>query len=206
MWNNTIDKYTDQELVRVAQSGSQDAFCELIQRHHQKCLNMATCVLRDRAEAEDEVQNACWKAFEHLDQFQGDADFSIWLSRIVVNQCLMLIRTKRRARFLYLDAGIGRPPGASIDLPSATLDPEGETGRRQIEAVLRREIQRIPRVLRSVVVLRDVDELPITEVAYRLGISVSAAKSRLLRARLELRRRVLHHAVKKSTGSKSLPA
>jgi RNA polymerase sigma-70 factor (ECF subfamily) len=66
-------------------------------------------------------------------------------------------------------------------------------GSRQLREVLRREIQCIPALLRNVVLLRDVEELPIVEVADRLGISVSAAKSRLLRARLELRQRVLKH-------------
>ncbi len=183
----------DLDLVNLAREGSQQAFGELVKRHHQKCVNLATCILKNREEAEDEVQNACWKAFEHLDQFQGEADFSTWLSRIVVNQCLMFLRTNRRARFLHLDAGTPGYHSGSIDLPSGRLDPEGELGRRQVEEVLAREIRRIPALLRNVVRLRDVDELPIEEVADRLGITVSAAKSRLLRARLELRQRVLRH-------------
>lgn len=164
-------------------------------------MNLAACILRDREEAEDEVQNACWKAFEHLDQFQGESDFSIWLSRIVVNQCLMFMRARRRVRFLHLDAGIPGYQSGTIDLPSWKLDPEGEVGRRQVDEVLKREIRRIPTLLRNVVLLRDVDELPISEVADRLGITVSAAKSRLLRARLELRQRVLRHCGSSGQGS-----
>ena len=184
---------SDNELVNRAKEGSQQAFGELVKRHHQKCVSLATCILRNREEAEDEVQNACWKAFEHIGQFQGEADFATWLSRIVVNQCLMFLRTNRRARFLRLDAGIPGYQSGSIDLPSWRLDPEGELGRRQVEEVLACEIRRIPALLRNVVRLRDVDELPIEEVADRLGITVPAAKSRLLRARLELRQRLLRH-------------
>jgi RNA polymerase sigma-70 factor (ECF subfamily) len=88
------------------------------------------------------------------------------------------------------------PPGSSrrrLDLPSWRLDPEGEAGNRQLREVLDQEIRRIPSLLREAVLLSDVQELPIGEVASRLGISVSAAKSRLLRARVELCQRILRH-------------
>jgi RNA polymerase sigma-70 factor (ECF subfamily) len=194
-------EYDDIDLVNLAKNGNKQAFGELVMRHHHKWVNLAACILRDREEAEDEVQNACWKAFEHLDQFQGESDFSIWLSRIVVNQCLMFMRARRRVRFLHLDAGIPGYQNGSIDLPSWRLDPEGEVGKRQVGEVLEREIRRIPALLRNVVLLRDVDELPIAEVAVRLGITVSAAKSRLLRARFELRQRVLRHCGPSGSGS-----
>src|SRR5271165_1253958 len=199
--NMRDNEYDDIELVDLAKKGSKQAFGELVKRHHHRWVSLAACILRDRGEAEDEVQNACWKAFEHLDQFQGESDFSIWLSRIVVNQCLMFMRSRRRVRFLHLDAGIRGYLNGSIDLPSWRLDPEGEVGKRQVGEVLAREIRRIPALLRNVVLLRDVDELPITEVADRLGITVSAAKSRLLRARIELRQRVLRHCGPSGTGS-----
>lgn len=185
--------YSDVDLVTMAKEDNKQAFDELVRRHHQACVRLAVCILRDRGEAEDEAQNAYWKAFQHLDQFQGGADFSIWLSRIVVNQCRMHIRASRRARFLHLDAGVPGFPGIRVELPSRRLDPEAEFGGRQVREMLEQEIRSIPPLLRNVVLLRDIQELPITEVAHRLGITVSAAKSRLLRARLELRHRVLRH-------------
>jgi RNA polymerase sigma-70 factor, ECF subfamily len=193
MSEKSINENTDAALVQSAKQGDKQAFGELVRRHHHWCVGLASGILRDRGDAEDEAQNAYWNAFQHLDQYQGDAEFSTWLARIVVNQCLMFIRTRRRARFLHLDAGIPGFPSGSIDLPSWRLDPEGEMGSRQLREVLQREIQCIPALLRNVVLLSDVEELPIVEVADRLGISVSAAKSRLLRARLELRQRVLRH-------------
>ena len=193
MSEKSINQNTDAALVQSAKQGDKQAFGELVRRHHHWCVGLASGILRDRGDAEDEAQNAYWNAFQHLDQYQGDAEFSTWLARIVVNQCLMFIRTRRRARFLHLDAGVPGFPSGSIDLPSWRLDPEGEMGSRQLREVLQREIQCIPALLRNVVLLRDVEELPIVEVADRLGISVSAAKSRLLRARLELRQRVLKH-------------
>jgi RNA polymerase sigma-70 factor (ECF subfamily) len=193
MCDKSNHEHTDADLVESAKQGDKQAFGELVKRHHHWCVGLASGILRDRGDAEDEAQNAYWNAFQHLDQYQGDAEFSTWLARIVVNQCLMFIRTRRRARFLHLDAGIPGYPSGSIDLPSWRPDPEGEMGSRQLQEVLQHEIRCIPALLRNVVLLRDVEELPIVEVADRLGISVSAAKSRLLRARIELRQRVLRH-------------
>jgi RNA polymerase sigma-70 factor (ECF subfamily) len=182
---------SDTELVTLARQNDRDAFGALISRHYSACVRLATFVLRNRGEAEEEVQNACLKAYEHLDQYHGDAGFETWLSQIVVNQCLMLMRTKSRARMLHLDDKGGRESEGSIELPAVAPDPERELINRQLGDVLRKEIQRIPKLLRNVILLRDVQQLPIMDVARLLGITVPAAKSRLLRARLELRQRVL---------------
>ena len=185
----------DQTLVEFARRGDNDAFGELIRRHWHKCVDLATFFLRNRGDAEDEAQNAFAKAFAHLDQYQGEAEFSTWLARIVTNQCLMLMRVKRRTRFIYLDEtlnGQGRP----LELASCGPDPEGEFAFEQMTQVLRKEIRRIPPMLRNVMLLRDIQELPIGDVAEQLGITIPAAKSRLLRARTELRSRLIRHAEK----------
>ena len=183
----------DDQLVLMAQAGDNVAFTELVERHQLTCKRMALSILKDQSDAEDEVQNALWKAYEHLGQFHQDAKFSTWLSRIVVNQCLMRLRKDRRARFLYLDEGVPGEEVATLDLPDLTDTPEGALGNVEIRAVLKTEIDRIPLMLRAVFLLRDVEELPMPDVASRLGISIAAAKSRLLRARLELRQRMEKH-------------
>jgi RNA polymerase sigma-70 factor (ECF subfamily) len=183
--------HTDAELVSLAREGNQDAFGMLIHRHYPACVNVASFMLRDRAEGQDEVQKACMKAFEHLDQYHGQSEFLHWMLRIVVNQCLMLMRVRRRARFLYLDGGRedhGRWP---IELPSHSISPEREIIQREMHDILQTEIRRTPLLLRRVLQLRDLEGLPMIEVAERLGITVPAAKSRLLRARNELRERVI---------------
>lgn len=183
----------DDALVCLAQDGDNDAFAELIERHLSTCKRLAMSILRDKQNAEDEVQNACWKAFEHIGQFNKDAKFSTWLSRIVVNQCLMRLRKDRRARFLYLDDGVQGEEIATLDLPDTQPTPEVTVARSEVGEVLEQEIRRIPPLLRDVFILRDVRELPMPDVAKQLGISVAAAKSRLLRARLELRGRLEKH-------------
>ena len=183
----------DDQLVVLAQAGNNVAFTELVERHQPTCKRLALSILRDQSDAEDEVQNALWKAYEHLGQFQQDAKFSTWLSRIVVNQCLMRLRKDRRARFVYLDEGVVGEDVATLDLPDLMESPEDALAHAEIGAVLKTEINRIPPMLRDVFVLRDVEEMPMPDVASRLGISIAAAKSRLLRARLELRERMERH-------------
>jgi RNA polymerase sigma-70 factor, ECF subfamily len=193
---------TDHQLVALAKQGDRDAFSELIQRHRRRCANLATSILRHRGEAEEETQNACWKAFQHIDQFNGDAQFSTWLMRIVENQCLMLIRQRRLAQFVHLDDLDPERGKGPTQLPAPDADPEGELGRQEVLRVLQAEIHSIPPLLRKVLVMRDVEEMPVSDLAASLGITVAAVKSRLLRARAELRQRMLRHCTR--TGPWSL--
>jgi len=188
------DQYTqlrDFELVELARENHRDAYDELAKRHRPACLRFAGSLLRDWGEAEEEVQNAFWKGFERLNQFRGDAEFSSWLLRIVANHCLMRLRLRSRARMLYLDADNIREGEGPIEVPCKAYDPEYALIQNQMATVVQREIRRIPKLLRNVVLLRDVEHLPMNDVAGRLGITVPAAKSRLFRARSELRNRVL---------------
>ncbi|WP_180538855.1 sigma-70 family RNA polymerase sigma factor [Nevskia soli] len=187
------DPLDESELVQAAQAGDESAFAELTRRHYSSSFKLAVSILRDHHEAEDEVQNAYWKAFQHIRQFQQDAKFSTWMTRIVVNQCLMRLRQTRRTKFLFLDDVLIGEERGTMELVDRGETPEATLGSKELDALLRTEIKRIPPLLRNVFVLRDVDQLPMTEVAGRLGISVAAAKSRLLRARIELKSRLKKH-------------
>lgn len=182
----------DDALVSLCQTGDQAAFDELMRRHRLSAMKVAVSIVRDRQDAEDEVQNAFWKAYEHINQFQRDAKFSTWLTRIVVNQCLMRLRQVRRARFAYIDDAESDDVAAA-DLKDLRPSPENLLGVSEVAAVLEAEIKRTPPLLRNVFLLRDVENKPMPEVAAKLGISVAAAKSRLLRARAELRSRMRRH-------------
>jgi RNA polymerase sigma-70 factor (ECF subfamily) len=184
---NRLD--SDTTLVAQAKHGDRPAFEQLIERHYQSCVNMASFILRDRSEAQDQVQEAWWKAFARLEQYRGDAEFLTWMLRIVVNQCLALLRVRRRTSFCYLDDD-GRQSGARpVELPTVAPDPEYVVVSCELEETLRDEIRHMPRLLRDVVLLH-LQELPMSAVAGRLGISIVAAKSRLRRARAELRSRL----------------
>ena len=191
----------DHLLVSLARQGDNDAFGELVQRHHRRCIDLATLFVRNHWDAEDQVQVAVSKAHSRLSQYQGEAEFSTWLSRIVTNECLMFIRDKRRAQFVYLDDVSREPDAPPLELPACGPDPEGELAFGELKQVLRREIRRVPPLLRNIIMLRDIQELPMTEVAETLKISVPAAKSRLLRARTELRQRLRQRCVNMGTQS-----
>jgi RNA polymerase sigma-70 factor, ECF subfamily len=187
---------TDSQLVEASRLGNRAAFGELIRRHRQCCVSLAASILRDLGEAEEETQNACWKAFEHLDQFHGNAEFSSWLCRIVKNQCLMLLRRRRGVQFVRLDERRPTDGNEPVQLASPDVDPEIELGRREVWQALEKEIRCIPTLLRDVLVLREVQGMPMSDLADQLGITVTAAKSRLVRARIELRCRMMRHCGK----------
>jgi RNA polymerase sigma-70 factor, ECF subfamily len=183
----------DDRLVNLCQKGEDGAFAELMSRHQATAMKLALSILRDKQDAEDEVQNSFWKTYEHIAQFQQDAKFSTWFTRIVVNQCLMRLRKARRAKFYYLDDTQVGDEAITMELKDKRHSPEQTLGRMEVSNVLHAEIQRIPPLLRHVFLLRDVQQKPMPEVAELLGISVAAAKSRLLRARAELRNRMKRH-------------
>ena len=185
-----LSSLTDSGLVAETRKGNRDAFDLLISRHYKSCVNIAAFILRNLSDAQDETQAACIKAFEHFDQYLGEAEFASWLFRIVSNQCLMLIRERRRARFVYIDAVPDRERNVPLELQAQTVSTERQLINFDIQGVIRREIGRIPPLLRNVLVMRDVEGLPMPVVAARLKITVPAAKSRLLRARSELRERM----------------
>lgn len=189
----------EQDLIAAARRGDRAAFGELVEMHRAACLRVAIVRLRNRGDAEDEVQNALWKAFQHLDQFRSDGPFGAWLTSIVENQCLMRLRKDRSAHLVRLDETSDWKPG--IELMDHLPSPEDDLGGREVITLLRREVRRIPPLLRYVMILRDLDQLGINDVATRLGVSVPAAKSRLMRAREELRARIRKHCGQKGPGT-----
>lgn len=186
-----LTSLSDDGLVAIARTGRHEALDVLFQRHYLLCLNQATLIMRDRADAEDEVQKAYWKVFAHLEQLQSDSGFLPWLRRIVTNQCLMALRSRRRVHLESIDSASDAADIFPIGLRSLEDDPEQRVLHNEAAGLVRNEICRIPPLLRNILVLRHVDQLPVAEVADRLGISVPAAKSRLHRACRELRNRLL---------------
>jgi len=188
--NPALNSLTDDELVVLAQQRDEPAFEELMRRNSSASFRLALSMLRDRQEAEDEVQNSFLSAWQHLGQFQRGSKFSTWLTRILLNQCLMRLRKVRRATFVFLDEPVRDDGPARLELPDKRVTPEAKLQNEELAEVMQREIRRLPPLLRSVLVMRDVNERSTVEVAEALGISTAAVKSRLSRARSELRRRI----------------
>ena len=189
----------EQTLVAASRLGDMQAFGCLVERHRTECLRRAMQMVQNRGDAEDEVQNAFWKAFQRLDQYRGDGAFGAWLSRIVENQCLMRLREQRYFRFVCLNQSSDTKP--ALELVAQRANPEDDLGIKEVIELLRREVLRIPPLLRHVMILRDLEQLTMNDVAVRLGVSVPAAKSRLMRAREELRSRIQKHCGRKGPGT-----
>jgi RNA polymerase sigma-70 factor, ECF subfamily len=154
---------------------------------------MAMTILRNRDEAEDEVQNALWKAYTHLPLFNHQSTFSTWVIRIVINHCLMRYRRTRRVPIVsYESTGISGERFATHE-PVQAETPEHTLGRKELRNVLRAELRRIPRFLRAPLEMRYLQDRTLEDIARDLGITVAAAKSRLHRAQGYLRSRMLRH-------------
>ncbi len=174
-------------------------FEELTERHRDMCMKRALAILRNTDDAEDAVQSALRKAFQHRQQFHGNGAFAAWLGRIVENECLMRIRKQRNARLVSLDSLT--ESNIRVELVSMSTNPEDELGSKEVVTLLRKEIVRMPPLYRNVIMLHDSERLPMPDVAQRLGLTIPAAKSRLLRARKELRSRLGKHCGRKGSGT-----
>jgi RNA polymerase sigma-70 factor (ECF subfamily) len=175
-------------LVAQARDGDDKAFAELVRRYEGKIFRLAQHVTQNREDAEDVLQETFMKAYEHLDQFKGDSKFYTWVVRIAVNQALMKLRRRKTDKSVSLDETIDTGEDTLVrEIAAWDEDPEQRFSREELGTILDSTIQSLEPPYRSVFVLRDIDELSTEETAEALGLSVPAVKSRLLRARLQLR-------------------
>ncbi len=177
-------------LVAAAQSGDITAFETLVGRYERKILRLAQNITQNREDAEDVMQEAFLKAYEHLSGFQGNSRFYTWLVRIAVNQALMKLR-KRRPNVVSIDEEVNT--GEDL-IPREIEDwgpsPEDRYKQTELSDILSEVIGDLDPSFRIVFQLRDIEELSTEETAEALGLSVPAVKSRLLRARLKLRQKL----------------
>src|ERR1700756_2451330 len=180
-------------LVASARSGDAAAFEELVARYEDKIFRLTSNITGNREDAEDAMQEAFLKAYAHLNDFQGESRFYTWLVRIAANEALMRLR-KRRPNHFSLD----QPIASDSELMPRELEewspnPEQLYAKSEIDNIVSAFVEQLEDDYRIVLVLRDVEELSTQETADALGISISAVKSRLLRARLKLREKLNRH-------------
>ena len=184
----------DMALVEQAKQGSLDAFTELVNRYDRKIFRLTQHITGNREDAEDALQETFLKAFSHLSQFQGDSRFYTWLVRIAVNESLMKLRKRRTTAAVSLDEGIPTEDDfVPREIASWDPSPEQRYAQQELREILDRAVNSLPPIFRTVFVLRDLDQLSTEEVAQALNLSVPAVKSRLLRARLQLREKLSKH-------------
>jgi len=176
------------ELVNRAREGDATAFSTLIRQYEGKIFRLAMNITQNREDAEDVLQEAFLKAYEHLDQFQGNSKFYTWIVRIAVNQALMKLRKRKTDRTVSLDEQIDTGEDTVVrEIAAWDPDPEERFSRDELNAILTEAIDGLTPIYRTVFTLRDVDGLSTEETAEALDLTVPAVKSRLLRARLQLR-------------------
>lgn len=182
---------SEADLVAAAQAGDLGAFEALVRRYAPRVLRLAIRIVGNEADAEDVLQEAFLKAYAKLDQFQGHSRFYTWVVRIAVNEALMRLRRRRGDREVSLDQEIDT--GEDL-LPREVVDwhpdPEQQFARQEMHDLLSRTIASLALPYRLVFQLRDVENLSTEETAEALGLSIPAVKSRLLRARLQLREKL----------------
>ena len=181
----------DLALVHACKNGDYAAFEEIVQRYDRKLFRIAQYLMHNREDAEDAVQEAFVKAFQHLDQFREDAKFSTWLTRIAMNQSLMMLRKRRSAKEVSLDEDFQSDDGnLPIEIADWAPNPEDLYQTTQWREILRKTLQKLGPGLRIVFVLRDIEGFSLEQTAEALGLSVVAVKARSFRARLQLRERL----------------
>jgi RNA polymerase sigma-70 factor (ECF subfamily) len=189
---------TDLALVHATKNGEISAFEQLVERYDARLLRIAQNVTHNREDAQDAVQEAFLKAFQHLDGFREDSKFSTWLIRITVNQSLMKLRKQRSMREVSIDEDY-QAEESMLPREVADLSPSPEERYRSSE--LRRlmitALQTLSPILRTVFVLRDMEGFSIVQTAELLGLSQTAVKARLWRARLQLREQLANYFQKR---------
>ncbi len=185
------EPHPDVALVERVRGGDVAAYETLVRKYERQIFRIAQHITQNREDAEDVMQDAFVKAFEKLDQFQGNSKFYTWLVRIAVNESLMRLRRRRTGKLVSMDDEILTEEGSvPRDFADWAPNPEENYNRAELADILRKTIQGLPPGFRVVFVLRDVDGLSTEETAETLGLSIPAVKSRLLRARLQLRERL----------------
>jgi RNA polymerase sigma-70 factor, ECF subfamily len=191
----------DLDLVHASKNGDVAAFEQLVKPYDRKLLRIAQSVTHNREDSQDAVQEAFLKAYQHLGEFREDSQFSTWLIRITVNQSLMKLRKQRAIREVSLDEDFQAEEDIfPMEVADWAANPEQLYRTSELRDILIRGLRELSPILRTVFVLRDIEGLTIDQTAEVLGVSHTAAKARLWRARLRLRER-LHKYFSKPTKS-----
>lgn len=184
---SSLSSSDEQDLVARARKGSTAAVEHLVTRYECRVFRLALNITRNHEDAEEAVQNAFVKAFENLDAFRGDSRFYTWLVRIAVNEALMKLR-RRPQREVSIDDANDDTVVFPRQIEGWGPNPEERYSQEQLRQILERTICKLQPGYRTVFELRDVEGLSTRETAQALSLSVTVVKSRLSRARSELRR------------------
>jgi len=196
--SSPIELDAETAVLEQARRGDTDALTGLLRRYEGKIFRLALHITQNREDAEDVLQETFLKAFEHLNQFQGNSKFYTWIVRIAVNQALMKLRKRKSDRSVSLDEQLDTGEDTvAREIAAWDENPEQRYSREELNQILTSAVDDLTPIYRAVFVLRDIEELSTEETAEALSLSVPAVKSRLLRARLQLRDKLTRHFKRK---------
>ncbi len=179
-----LEGWTDEEVVDRVRGGETALYEIIMRRYNQRLYRVARAILRDDSEAEDVMQDAYVRAYEHLDQFAHRAPFSTWLTRIAIHEALARVRQRNRTQQM----NDGEHEGEFVmNLAEPSLDPEQKASKAELGHLLEEALLALPEHLRTVIMLRDVEELSTSETAEALEITEENVKIRLHRGRALVR-------------------
>ena len=183
--------HDDMALVHACKSGDVGAFEELVKRYDRKLFRIAQHVTQNREDAQDVVQEAFLKVFRNLSQFREDSQFSTWLVRITINQSLMKVRKVHTKKEVGIDQDSQAETGQNaLEFADWAPNPEERYRSSELRAILRKALKTLQPTLSLVFVLRDIEGLSTEQTSEVLDLSQAAVKTRLMRARLQLRDRL----------------
>lgn len=187
-------------LVSEAQTGNAESFAVLVKQYERQIYRLSKVVTGHPEDAEDALQETFLKAYKNLKLFQGESRFYTWLVRIAINEALTKLRRRNSSPRLSLDEPIVEESEmAPRQIRDWGENPEESYSQTELRKILAKSLQGLDPPLRLVFVLRDVDGLSCEETAGVTGLSVSAVKSRAMRARLKLRKKLSFWFEKHST-------
>lgn len=185
-----LSTMNDDLLVSAARAGDRSAFVELYKRHSRKVLPRIYRITKNYEDAEDAFQDAVMRAFVHVKRFEGKSTFSSWLTRIGINSALMVLRKRRGGTEISIETMCDAERSRAWEPRDRSETPEAHYAGRESKELLQNTIERLPFSCREALELQHARDYSTSQVAEELGISLSAAKSRLMRARRTVRRRL----------------
>ena len=180
-----VEGWTDEQVVERVLAGETELYEIIMRRYNQRLYRAVISILRDNDETEGVMQDAYVRAYQHLSQFEGRAPFSTWLTRIAVHEALARLRRRNRIQQLDSDTDEGE---ILVSLGVAPIDPEQTTSNAELVRLLEEAVVQLPEQYRTVLMLRDVEELSTSETAAALDLTEENVKVRLHRGRALLRR------------------
>jgi RNA polymerase sigma-70 factor, ECF subfamily len=176
----------DDELVKAAQAGDMAAFEELVARHRDKIYARAFSMLRNEDEAVDLSQEAWVKGWQRLNQFQGEASFATWMTRIVINLCLDQLRKNKRIKSESIDEMNEETGGVERQMPILNPNPTEGLERDELRQRIDKALAQLSYEHRTVLILHEFEELEYKLIAKKMGCSIGTVMSRLFYARRKM--------------------